>query len=76
MESNQVSNKNDDINNIFNFYHENIRGRKGKINEFILPLLTEAPHLICLTDHHRNDYEIEATPISKYKRGAKYCRKK
>jgi hypothetical protein len=76
MQSNQVSNKNDDINNLFKIYHQNIRGIEGKINEFILPLLTEAPHFICLTEHHLNDYETEATPISKYKLGAKYCRKK
>jgi exonuclease III len=45
-------------------------------NEFIFPLLTEAAHLICLTEYHLNNYEIEATPISKYKLGVKYCRKK
>jgi hypothetical protein len=49
---------------------------KGKINEFMLQLLTEAPHLICLTEHHLKDYEIDVTPISNYKLGAKYCREK
>jgi hypothetical protein len=74
MHSSQVSNKNDDINNLFKIYHQNIRGIKGKINELMLLLLTEAPHLICLTVHHLKDYEIDITPISKYKLGAKYCR--
>jgi exonuclease III len=42
----------------------------------MLSLLTEAPHFICLTERHLKNYEIDATPISKYKLGAKYCRKK
>jgi hypothetical protein len=76
MHSSQVYNKNDDTNNQFKIYHQNIRGIKGKTNELMLPLLAEAPHLICLTDHHLKDYEIDVTPISKYKLGAKYCRKR
>jgi hypothetical protein len=70
----EVTNKSGDINNLFNIYHQNIWGLKGKTSKFILPLLTEAPHLICLTEHHLKNYEIYATPISNYKRGAKYCR--
>jgi hypothetical protein len=76
MHSSQVSNKNDDINNLFKIYHQNVRGIKGKINELMHPLLTEALHLICLTEHHLKDYETDVTPISKYKLGAKYCRKR
>jgi len=41
----------------------------------MLSLLAEAPQLICLTERHLKSYEIHATPISKYKLGAKYCRK-
>jgi hypothetical protein len=75
MHRNKVSNKNDDTNNLFKIYHQNIRGLKGKINEFMLPLHTEAPHLICLTEHNLKNREIDVTPISNYKLGAKYCRK-
>jgi hypothetical protein len=38
--------KNDDISNQFLIYHQNIRGLKGKINEFLLSLLTAALHLM------------------------------
>jgi hypothetical protein len=72
----EVINKSDDINNLFKNYHHNIRGLKGKINELMLPLLTKAPHFICLTEHQLKNYEIDATPISNYKLGAKYCRNK
>jgi len=42
----------------------------------MLSLLTEAPHLIYLTEHHLKNYKTNATPISNNKLGAKYCRKK
>jgi len=71
----QVTKKNDDIDNQIKIFHQNIRGIKGKINKFRLQLLTEEPHVICLTEHHLKDHEIEATPISNYNLGVKYCRK-
>jgi hypothetical protein len=71
-----VTNKNDDINNLFKIYHQNIWGLKGKTNEIMLLLLAEATHLICLIEHHLKNYEINATPISNYKLGAKHCRNK
>jgi exonuclease III len=70
-----VTNKNVDINNPFMIFHQNVRGLKVKTNELMLQLLTEAPHLICLTEHHLKNYELDVTPISKYKLGANYCRK-
>jgi len=41
--------KNDDINNRFTIYHQNIRGLKGKTDEFLLSLSAETPHLICFS---------------------------
>jgi hypothetical protein len=45
MHRNKVCNRNDDINDLFKIYHQNSRGLKSKVNEFMLPLHTEAPHL-------------------------------
>ena len=70
-----VTNKNDDINNLLKIYHQNIRGLKGKTNEIMLLLLTETPHLICLTEHHLKNYEIDAAPISNYKQRCKILQK-
>jgi hypothetical protein len=75
MRRHEITNTNGDINNLFKIFHQNIRGLKGKTNELMLQLLTEAPHLICLTVHRLKNYELDATPISKYKQGANYCRK-
>jgi hypothetical protein len=49
--------KNDDINNRFMTYHQNIRGLKSKINRFMLSLPAAAPHLICFTEHGLKGYE-------------------
>jgi exonuclease III len=56
-------------------YHQNIRGLKGKVSEFLLSLPAEAPLLICFTEHHLKEYELANTHIPKYKLGANYCRK-
>ena len=67
--------KNGDINSRFVICHQNIGGLKGKINEFLLLLSSEAPHLICFTEHHLKDYELVNTHIPKHKLSANYCRK-
>ena len=41
----------------------------------MLSLPAEAPHLICFTENHLKDYELNNTHIPKYKLGANYCRK-
>ena len=71
---NNRSNKNVDVESRLRVYHQNIRGLKGKVNELSLSFLEEAPHIICLTEHHLKEHEIEITHIPKYKLGAKYCR--
>ena len=61
-----VTDKNGGINNLSKIYHQNIRGLKGKTNETMLSLLAEAPHLICLTEHHLKNYDTGATTTSNY----------
>ena len=64
MHINEETNKNVDIKNLFKIYHQILRGLRGKINEFMYSLLMETPHIICLTEHHLKDYEIDITPIT------------
>jgi hypothetical protein len=61
----ETANKNGDISNRFRIYHQNIRGLKGKTSELMLHLLTEAPHLICVTEHHLKYFEMDGTPVPK-----------
>ena len=58
----------------FTIYHQNIHGLKCKVNELMLSLSHEMPHLICLTEHHLKSNEIANTNIPNYIRGADYCR--
>jgi hypothetical protein len=72
----QASKKNDDPRGPLRIYHQNIRGIRGKINEFMIHLLKMTPDIICLTEHHLNELELEVTHLPNYKLGAKFCRKK
>jgi hypothetical protein len=56
-------------------YHQNIRGLKYKTNELISSLESNLPHLLCLTEHHLNQIEMENISTENYKLGAQYCRK-
>ena len=55
-------------------FHQNIRGLQGKVNELINSVTLELPHILCITEHHLKDSEIDLLPITHYKLGAKYCR--
>ena len=67
-------NRNDDGNHSLTIFHQNIHGLKGKIDEFMLSIVAEMPHMICLSEHHLKCEEIEVAHIPDYELGAKYCR--
>jgi hypothetical protein len=54
--------------------HQNIRGLFGKTEQLLNSLLSDPPHLICLSEHHLKEYEIENILVDNYILGAKYCR--
>ena len=58
----------------FNIYHQNIHGLNGKIDELVISIASEMPHLICLTEHHLRYNEIDVVYIPNYILGARYCR--
>jgi exonuclease III len=60
--------------NLFKIFHQNIRGLKSKVDELSNSLSPDYPHIMCLTEHHSKDYEIDNLPIDHYKLGSKYCR--
>jgi exonuclease III len=67
-------NRNDDGNHSLTILHQNIHGLKGKIDEFVLSIVSDMPHLICLSEHHLKCKEMEVAHIPNYKLGAKYCK--
>ena len=48
-------------------YHQNICGLRSKVNH-------DLPHLICISEHHLNNVEMDYIHLPNYKLGAKYCR--
>lgn len=55
-------------------YHQNIRGLRNKRTEMLNSLLPELPQILCITEHHLREFELESSPIEHYKLGAKFCR--
>jgi Cys-tRNA synthase (O-phospho-L-seryl-tRNA:Cys-tRNA synthase) len=51
-----------------------MRGMNGKIDELIISLHNQVPNVMCTTEHHLIDYEIDSMHIAKHKRGAKFIR--
>ena len=68
-----TANKKEVDKQTFTIYHQNIHGLNGKIDEFMVSLAPEMPHLICLTEHHLKYNEIDAVHIPNYNLGARYC---
>jgi exonuclease III len=60
--------------NLFKIFHQNIRGLKSKVDELSNSLFPDYPHIMCLTEHHLLDYEIDNLPIDHFKLGSKFCR--
>jgi hypothetical protein len=54
--------------------HQNIRGLFGKIEQLLNSLLFDLPHIICWSEHHLKEYEINNILVGNYVLGAKYCR--
>jgi hypothetical protein len=60
--------------NLFKIFHQNIRGLKSKVYESWNSLFPDYPHIMCLTEHHLKDYEIDNLSIDHFKLGSKFCR--
>jgi hypothetical protein len=63
-----------DVNKLFNVFHQDIRGLRGKINELLSHLNPSFPQIFCFTEHHMNIVELKQFNIDSYKLGAYYCR--
>jgi hypothetical protein len=68
-----LHNKNNNID--LTILHHNIRGLCNKVDELVNSWTTQSPHILCLTEHHLHNHEINSTCIQYYNLGARYCRK-
>jgi hypothetical protein len=61
-------------NTLFKVFHHNIRGLKTKVEEFLTSLHPVNPHILCLTEHHLRQHEIEHIFMNQFRLGSKFCR--
>jgi len=60
----------------FTIFHQNIRGLRNKITKLFDSILPHLPHVLCITEHHAKDQELDTLNIDQYALGAKFCRQK
>ena len=46
----------------------------SKVDELSNFLLPDYPNILCLTEHHLKNFEIDNLPIDRFKLGSKFCR--
>jgi exonuclease III len=55
-------------------FQQNITGLARKTGKLVSHLHPNYPQVLCLTEHHLNDLQLEKIHIENYKLGANYCR--
>jgi hypothetical protein len=53
-------------NKVLRVFHQNIRGLRNKTNELISSMHSNLPHILCLTEHHMKQLELEHIHIENY----------
>jgi hypothetical protein len=56
-------------------FHQNIRGLGNKANELYGHLHHDLPNILCLSEHHLSESELQLIHLPNYSLGASYCRK-
>jgi hypothetical protein len=54
--------------------HQNIQGLRWKSNEVIDSVYPNLPHILCFTEHHLNQHELNLIQIDSYTLGASFSR--
>jgi hypothetical protein len=63
------------IDRSLKIFHQNIRGLRNKANELYCHLQHDLPHILCLSQHHLSEPELQMIHLPNYSLGANYCRK-
>jgi hypothetical protein len=61
------------INSII-IFHQNICGLRKKTDELISSVFSNFPHILCFSEHHLKQFELDQINVDGYTFGAKYCR--
>jgi hypothetical protein len=66
---------NTDMETNLQIFSQNVRGLGKKIDELVINWGKDAPHILCMSEHHLTTEAILNLNIDNYKLGAYYCRK-
>lgn len=76
-------NKRVDINNnkhkpykFLKIFYQNICGLQNKIDELLISLNQDLPEIVCISEHHLEQYQLYKTNLQNYALGTGYCRTK
>jgi len=62
-------------NKSLKIFHQNIRGLGNKSNELYCHLHHDLPHILCLSEHHLSESELQLIHLTNYSLGNNYCKK-
>jgi hypothetical protein len=62
-------------NKSLKLFHQNIRGLGNKNYELYCHLYHDLPHILCLSEHHLSESELQLIHLTNYSLGSSYCRK-
>jgi len=62
-------------NKSLKIFHQNVRGLGNKTNELYCHLHHDLPHILCLSEHHLSESELQLIHLANYSLGASYCTK-
>jgi len=68
-----ISNKQN--KNTFTLFHQNVCGLLNKKEELLNSLTRNSPQIICITEHHLSDEDLEGITLHPYTLGTKFCRR-
>ena len=60
---------------VLRIYHQNICGLGSKTNDLLMSLYPKSPHILCLTEHHLRQYQIQHITMDDYILGAEFSRR-
>jgi hypothetical protein len=63
-----------DSNQVLKIYHQNIYGLAPKMNNLLISLYPDLPHILCLTEHHLGQFQIQHITMDKYILGVEFSR--
>ena len=67
------NNKTTGINSI-TIFHQNICGLRKKSDELKSSMYPNSPHILCFSEHHLKNFELDQINVDEYNLGTTYCR--